>query len=157
MENKINIINIRFATLNDLDQIIDLCELHAIFEKSEYDKTGKKEALQKQLFAEDPPLYCLVVEKNGNLLGYATYMKQFSTWDASFYIYMDCLFMKEEARGKRLGEMLVRRIQGEANKLSCSLIQWQTPKFNTRAIKFYERIGASALSKERFFLKSEKD
>ncbi|MFT5917067.1 MAG: hypothetical protein ACI81T_003581, partial [Bacteroidia bacterium] len=47
---------------------------------------------------------------------------------------------------------LIRRIQSEAKKLNCSLIQWQTPDFNTRAMKFYKRIGASSKSKERFFL-----
>lgn len=32
------------------------------------------------------------------------------------------------------------------------LIQWQTPDFKARAIKFYKRIGATSKLKERFFL-----
>jgi hypothetical protein len=41
----------------------------------------------------------------------------------------------------------------EGGKLKCNHIQWQTPDFNKRAIKFYERIGGISKSKERYFLK----
>jgi GNAT superfamily N-acetyltransferase len=104
------------------------------------------------LFSNNPSLFCLVVEKDNQLIGYATYMKQFSTWDANHYIYMDCLFMTEESRGFGIGEKLINRIMKEAQKLECVLIQWQTPDFNKRAMKFYNRIGATQKSKERFFL-----
>jgi GNAT superfamily N-acetyltransferase len=143
---------IRFATLQDLSALVELCALHATYEQSDYSNEGKAEALRQQLFNVHPALYCLVVEENEQLIGYATYMKQFSTWEASFYIYMDCLFMKETARNKGIGQQLVERIQLEGAKLGCTLIQWQTPDFNHRAIQFYHRIGATAKSKERFFL-----
>ena len=65
---------------------------------------------------------------------------------------MDCLFIKEFVRGYGLGEKLVNKIKQEGKKLRCDLIQWQTPDFNIRAMKFYRRIGAVSKSKERFFL-----
>ncbi len=146
---------IRPAVSNDVSEIIELCKLHAAYEKAEYNTSGKKEKLSASLFSDTPALFCLVVESDKNILGYATYMKQYSTWDACFYIYMDCLFIKEAYRGNRLGEKLVARIKEEAKLLNCDLIQWQTPEFNTRAIKFYYRIGATSKSKERFFLETE--
>jgi GNAT superfamily N-acetyltransferase len=147
-----NQIKIRFAKPTDINQIIDLCELHAIYEKSEYKKADKAEQLANDLFSDIPKLYCLVVEDENELIGYATYMKQYATWDAGEYIYMDCLFIKESARSLGIGEKLVRKIQKEGEALGCNLIQWQTPDFNVRAIKFYNRIGATSKSKERFFL-----
>ncbi|MFD2587450.1 GNAT family N-acetyltransferase [Croceitalea marina] len=144
---------IRFASSQDMPQLVELCNLHAIFENSEYQKQGKSAKLEKDLFGSSPKLYCLVVENEKKLLGYATYMKQYATWDACEYIYMDCLFIKELARGLRFGEKLVKRIKQEGAKAGCEMIQWQTPDFNTRAIKFYRRIGATSKSKERFFLK----
>ena len=39
----------------------------------------------------------------------------------------------------------------EAKKLGIKEIKWQTPTFNTRAIKFYDRIGGKSKSKERYF------
>ncbi|MCZ4408162.1 GNAT family N-acetyltransferase [Cryomorphaceae bacterium 1068] len=144
---------IRFAQKKDLPNLIDLCTLHASFEKAEYEANGKKKLLDKYLFSNNPSLFCLVVEDESQLIGYATYMKQFSTWDACHYIYMDCLFLTEESRGYGLGEKLIERIKKETQQLGCKLIQWQTPVFNTRAMKFYERIGAFGKSKERYFLK----
>lgn len=145
---------IRFAQPSDMAQIIDLCAAHAEFERSEYDRNGKVEKLSRDLFKDNPGLFCLVIEQGEDLLGYATFMKQYATWDAAEYIYMDCLFIKEEARSKGLGEKLVRQIQLEGIVMGCSLIQWQTPDFNTRAMKFYKRIGATSKSKERFFLQT---
>jgi GNAT superfamily N-acetyltransferase len=144
-------IHIRFIQQNDVKELVELCELHAIFEKATYNPNLKAEKLNAHLFSDNPSLYCLVVEKEGKLLGYASFMKQFSTWDAEFYIYMDCLFLREDARGFNLGEQLMNRIKEEGKKLNCHLVQWQTPKFNERAMKFYDRIGGVSKTKERYF------
>lgn len=147
---------IRFIKKTDLEDLVRLCELHAIFEKSEYNSENKKQKLNKHLFNEKPSLFCLVVQKEDKIIGYTTYMKQFSTWDAGFYIYMDCLFLTEESRGFGIGEKLIDRIKQEGQKSLCSQIQWQTPLFNKRAMKFYNRIGAKSKTKERYFVKIKK-
>lgn len=143
---------IRPLVLADLPELVQLCAAHAQYEEAEYDPTGKEAALQFAFFQEPPAVYALVVEVAGKLTGYATYMKQYATWDAAYYVYMDCLFLVEEARSQGIGARLVDRIKEEANAMGCTLIQWQTPDFNERAIKFYRRIGASGKTKERFFL-----
>lgn len=145
-------VKIRFVEREDLNQVIDLCRAHALYEQSDYSDAGKQDGLLRDLFSTIPKLYCIVAEVGANLVGYATYMKQYATWEAGEYVYMDCLFVAESVRGQRIGEQLVERIKEESLKMGCSLIQWQTPDFNTRAIKFYNRIGATSLSKERFFL-----
>ena len=144
---------VRFIEKSDLNDLIKLCELHAVFEQSEYNSKNKKQKLEKHLFSDKPTLFCLVVEHLDKIIGYATYMKQFSTWDSDFYIYMDCLFMTEESRGFGIGEKLIDRIKIDGIKNQCTHIQWQTPDFNKRAMKFYNRIGAESKTKERYFLK----
>jgi GNAT superfamily N-acetyltransferase len=144
--------NIRFVVQEDIHEVVDLCEAHAQYEQDEYSVKNKAEQLSKALFSTNPRLYCLVVEQNKELIGYATYTLQYSTWEACDYVYMGCLYMKEEARGFGIGEQLVRKIEEEGRKFGCCLIQWQTPDFNVRAIKFYKRIGAKSKIKERFFL-----
>lgn len=150
-------INIRPVQQSDLPQLIQLCAAHAAYEQASYDPQGKEDALGEQLFGTDLACHCLVVEEEGKLIGYATFMKQFSTWDSAFYIYMDCLFIVEAARGQGLGELLVNAIKAAAAEMGIEQIQWQTPEFNTRVIKFYKRIGATAKSKERFFLEVDPD
>lgn len=143
---------IRFAMETDLDKIVELCHQHALYERSEYDKTGKLDKLKSHLFSDQPGLICLMAEVNNGVVGYASYIKQFATWDADFYIYMDCLFLNETSRGYGIGEQIMDRIKEESQKMGCNRIQWQTPDFNTGAIRFYKRIGAISKSKERFFL-----
>ncbi|MEN7549077.1 GNAT family N-acetyltransferase [Rapidithrix thailandica] len=147
-------IAIRPVRREDISGVIELCKLHAAYEQAEYDQTKKEEKLSNFLFSETPALYCLIVEIDHKIVGYSTYMKQFSTWDANHYIYMDCLFLTEECRGYGIGEKLIDRIKKEAVLLGCNLIQWQTPAFNKRAMKFYNRIGAKSKSKERYFLET---
>lgn len=146
---------IRAAKPADLPEIVHLCAEHAEFEQADYSAFGKAERLQTYLFGIPPAVYCLVVEMGNSLSGYATYSKEFSTWDAGFYIHMDCLFLRPHVRSLGIGEMLMKRIKEEARRLGCRLIQWQTPTFNTRAIKFYRRIGAVEKEKMRFYLTVE--
>ena len=94
-------------------------------------------------------------EGEGQVLGYSTYMPQFATWDAEFYLYMDCLYICAEARSKGIGESLIERIRMEAVTLNCKTIQWQTPDCNKRAMKFYDRLGAYGKDKVRYFLNAK--
>lgn len=142
---------IRFAEPEDIEQIVQLCEQHALYEKADYNKENKAEELSNHLFGTIKPLKCLVVEIDKELVGYASFMKQFSTWDASYYIYLDCLFLKEKVRGMKLGTKLMEKVKEYARQETCEMIQWQTPHFNTRAIKFYRTLGAVSKTKERFF------
>ena len=143
---------IRSVMASDLDQLVALCTAHAEYERAEYDGKGKADQLYPALFSEQPKLYCLVAEHNGELVGFLSFMKQYATWDAGEYVYMDCLYLEEAYRGKGIGQTLVQKMVEETHRLGCTLIQWQTPTFNTRAIPFYERLGATRKAKERFFL-----
>ncbi len=144
---------IQFAQPEDIRDIIGLCSLHAGYEKEKYNSRGKAKKLLADLFSKQPKLYCLVAKSDGVIIAYTTYMLQYSTWDAKEYIYMDCLYVKEFARGLGIGEKLIKRIKEEGPKLNAFTMQWQTPDFNTRAMKFYQRIGATSKSIERFYLK----
>ena len=90
------------------------------------------------------------MEENEEIVGYSTFIKQFSTWDASYYVYLDCLYLKEKLRGKGVGFKLMNLIREYAIEQNCSVIQWQTPVFNKSAIRFYNKIGAKSKVKERF-------
>ncbi|WP_299436419.1 GNAT family N-acetyltransferase [uncultured Aquimarina sp.] len=145
-----NIPIIRLAKKEDIQQLVILCKEHATYEKTNYDESHKEKLLSEHLFPLNENIKCLVVEQNGRLLGYSTILKQFSTWDANFYFYMDCLFLTEEARGKGLGSMMMKELKKYALKKNYNL-QWQTPYFNTNAIEFYNALGAEHNTKERFF------
>lgn len=144
--------SIRNCNLSDLPKLVVLCQKHAEFEKADYSPEGKEENLQEALFGQKPKLFCLVVATNETIVGYVSYTFDYSTWDAATFMYMDCLFLEEGARSFGIGEALIEKLKEIATENNCINIQWQTPQFNTRAIKFYNRIGAKGKDKVRFSL-----
>ncbi|BCL79075.1 hypothetical protein ccbrp13_15400 [Ktedonobacteria bacterium brp13] len=90
---------IRAASPEDLDALIELCAEHAAYEGSMYDPQNKKERFFSALFSASPRLYAWVAEQQGNSVGFATATQEFSTWEAASFLHMDCLYLREEARG----------------------------------------------------------
>lgn len=144
---------IRFAEEKDLSSIIELCKAHAQYERSSFKEENKKEQLSKHILNPDSEIKCLIAESDTEIIGYATFFKQFSTWDAGYYMYVDCLFLKENARGNGTGKQIMELIKSYSKEQGCPIIQWQTPGFNIRAIKFYTLLGAERKNKKRFFWK----
>jgi len=143
---------IRPAEETDMNELIQLCHEHAIFEEAEYDPAGKAEKLHSFIFDDEPVLLCFVAEAEKQLLGYITFTKEFSTWSAEYFFHMDCLYLKEEARGLGLGKKLMQAMIENGKQNNIDHIQWQTPVSNKNAIDFYHHIGASSKHKQRFFL-----
>jgi GNAT superfamily N-acetyltransferase len=143
---------IRDCQPKDINAVVDLCQKHADYERAIFDPIGKKDGLKNALFREHPQLFCLVVEVNKTIVGYASYTFDFSTWDAATFMYLDCLYLEEEIRGFGIGEAIIGKLKQIASDKKCINIQWHTPKFNEKAIKFYHRIGGTGKDKVRFFL-----
>ncbi|HEY5825886.1 MAG TPA: GNAT family N-acetyltransferase [Cyclobacteriaceae bacterium] len=143
---------IRDCEPHDLPALIKLCINHAAYERAEYDPAGKLESLKVALFSEPKALNCWVVEINNQLSGYCSYTFDYSTWNASRFIYMDCLYLEPECRSKGIGEEIIKRLKQVASDNGGIKISWQTPSFNERAIKFYRRMGTTEKEKVRFYL-----
>jgi GNAT superfamily N-acetyltransferase len=137
----------------DLATLVDLCGKHALHERAPFDPTGKQQKLKTALFSTHPSLFCLIVECKGQVAGYASYTLDFSTWDAARFLHLDCLYIEPEFRKQGIGEAIITKLRSLAADTGCVDIQWQTPVFNTGAIRFYRRIGADEKVKIRFYLK----
>jgi GNAT superfamily N-acetyltransferase len=135
---------------SDLDDLIALCGKHALHEQVDYDPAGKGVLLKTELLSTSPSLYCWMIAVKGNAVGYTTFTFDFSTWDAQYFLYLDCLYIEENFRGYGIGAEIIRRLIDVAKKEGCVNVQWQTPVFNEKAIRFYERMGGEALDKKRF-------
>ena len=143
---------IRVFQERDIDQLIILCAKHAAHEQSDFDPTDKAEHLKNALLSDSPRLRCWIVMVKNEYAGYVTYTFDFSTWDAKYYLHLDCIYLDEEFRGLGIGKEIMNRLLAVARKKNCINLQWQTPVSNGPAIRFYGRIGGKALDKKRFFL-----
>lgn len=143
---------LRACTPDDLEKLMVLIAKHAEFEKAEYTPDGKKERLAIALFGQDAPLNCIVAEVAGEVIGYATYTFDYSTWDAAWFVYLDCLYLEDDYRSYGIGKVLMNKVKEAGETRGCVNMQWQTPEFNERAIKFYKKIGGIGKDKVRFTL-----
>jgi len=143
-------IEIRTAARADLDAIVRLCGEHAAYERSTLDPEAVRRSLPHYLFGATPRARCLIIESDGALAGYATHSREFSTWRAAEYLHMDCLYIREPFRNAGLGTQLMEKIADDARSLGCDSIEWQTPSWNTDAIRFYDRVGAIGALKMRY-------
>ncbi|MDO7083578.1 GNAT family N-acetyltransferase [Pseudocolwellia sp. AS88] len=144
---------IREAKKYDAPQLLSLFEKHAEYEGnsllSTKQATSDKLNILKNL--SDTPLIILVVVQGTEIKGYMSLLKQFSTWDMNYYLYMDCLYLLPELRGEGMGKLLMEHCKSYSHQHKLLEIQWQTPVENSKAINFYKHIGARSKAKLRFF------
>lgn len=146
-------IKIRKAIKQDAQSLLSLFEKHALHEGVTLSTSAQtmSEKLCKLQNLADTPLTIFAVIKGGEVKGYMSLLKQFSTWDMNDYLYMDCLYLLPELRGEGLGKALMNVCKDYAHEQNITQIQWQTPVENTDAIDFYNHIGANPKHKRRYF------
>ncbi|MCF2527568.1 GNAT family N-acetyltransferase [Yinghuangia soli] len=147
-------VQVRHARPGDLPEVARLAAEHAEYEKASPPPADLADRLSALLFGSAAPrLRVLVAElAPGELIGYASCAPEMSTWDGAEYMHMDCLFLRDGHRGLRVGPKLIEAVATEARSLGIDHVQWQTPPWNTDAIRFYNRLGATSKEKLRFTL-----
>ena len=140
------------ARPDDLAQLELLVREHALFERASPPDGDLATRLAGILFSPVPRLHAVVAEGDGGLAGYATASLEVSTWRASEYLHLDCLYLRGDARGAGVGRRLLDRVRMLARELGVAEVQWQSPDWNDDAVRFYERAGAVYRNKKRFTL-----
>jgi GNAT superfamily N-acetyltransferase len=137
---------------SDIDDLIRLCARHAAYELSDYDESGKASRLKTALLSSTPELHCWIVIAKNLIVGYTTFTFDFSTWHARHYLHVDCIYIEDDFRGHGIGSVIMNRLINVARDKECVNVQWQTPVFNKKAIRFYEKINAQGIDKKRFYI-----
>ncbi|HEY0978854.1 MAG TPA: GNAT family N-acetyltransferase, partial [Flavobacteriales bacterium] len=76
------------------------------------------------------------------ILGMAICYERYSTWKGR-RLYLEDIVVTEAARGQRIGERLFRACAAHAVEQGHSGMLWQVLDWNTDAMRFYDRFGAS--------------
>jgi len=145
------------VTISRIQELADdaaersLAVAHALYEKSAT-TVPLDWASRMTAFIAAGRIDLFVARSAGEPVGYATLTRGVSTWDAEPYGYLDCLFVAEGHRSSGLGVLLIEAVVARSRELDLGDLQWQTPEWNDGAIRFYERLGATRLAKQRFTL-----
>jgi len=127
------------ATEKDFPDIFQCISELAEFEKAPEKVTNSPE----QMLRDKDFFHCFIArDNNGNVLGIALYFFAYYTWVGKS-LYLDDIYIKEEFRNMGLGKVLLKKIFEVAHEEHCSRVRFQVLDWNTNAIEFYKKTGAT--------------
>lgn len=144
-------IEIRFATKNDVPLLREFICALAEYEKLSAECFATEEKLAGTLFGDKPVAEALIAYFDGQPGGFALFFHNYSTFLAQPGLYLEDLFVKPELRRRGIGEALFRRLAQIACDRGCGRFEWSALDWNSPAIQFYERLGAKAMSEWTVF------
>jgi len=122
--------------------IVELAE----YEKAPHMVRGDTELLRTALFGERPYAEAVIAEIDGERAGTAVFHYTFSTWECRPGIWLEDLYVRPAYRRHGLGQRLLRHVAKLALDRGCTRYGWVALDWNTPALEFYEKLGASQLS-----------
>ena len=136
---------IRPAEPRDLEVIVRLIGQLAEFEALTHLLQVTPETLRPHLFGARPVAEALVVDLGDQVVAFALFFTNFSTFLALPGLYLEDLFVEPEQRGRGIGEALLTRLAQLAAERGYGRFEWSVLDWNVNAIRFYERMGATVM------------
>ena len=135
---------IRAAGEADMELLFGL-----ILELAEYEKladtvAGDPEVLRRTLF-EQRAAEALIVERDGEAIGYAIFFVTFSSFECRSGIWLEDVYVQPERRRGGIGRGVMEHLAGLALERGHSRFEWCALEWNTPALDFYAGLGATRL------------
>jgi GNAT superfamily N-acetyltransferase len=137
--------NIRPARKEEVDIVLQLIHDLAHYEKAPDEVEATEKELLTTIFAEEPRVFCDLVEVDGDIAGMAIWFLNYSTWQGKHGIYLEDLFIKPEFRGRGFGKALLQHLARICEEKGYGRFQWWVLDWNSPAIEFYRSLGAVAM------------
>ena len=137
---------IRPAELNDVSEIFVLIKELADYERLLNEVVVTEELLEEALFGDNSNVKVIIANNENQVLGFALYFHTYSTFLGRPGIYLEDLFVREFARGKGIGEALLRRLAKCTLEMEGGRLEWAVLDWNEPAINFYMKMGAVPLN-----------
>ena len=141
-------LQIRTAQPADVPAIAQMIKDLAIYER-EPDAVKSTEAdLSNALFSNSkshtsgPAAYAHVAELDGEVIGFALWFLNYSTWLGVHGIYLEDLYVQPEHRGIGAGKALLQTLAKLCVERGYGRLEWWVLDWNQPAIEFYKSQGA---------------
>uniref|UniRef100_A0AAU3GTJ0 GNAT family N-acetyltransferase n=1 Tax=Streptomyces sp. NBC_01401 TaxID=2903854 RepID=A0AAU3GTJ0_9ACTN len=135
---------IRTATSEDVPAIHAMVRELAEYEKALDEAKATEEQLREALFGERPAAYAHVAvsDDDGEVVGFALWFLNFSTWRGVHGVYLEDLYVRPERRGGGHGKALLRELARICVERGYGRLEWSVLDWNAPSIAFYESLGA---------------
>jgi GNAT superfamily N-acetyltransferase len=120
--------------------------------------TGLKEKIRSKPddfrrlgFRDKPAFQALIAERGGKPVGLCLYFFNFSSWRGEMGIYVQDLYVADEARSAGLGRRLLAETVRLGRAQGATHLRLSVDRANVRAHRFYRRLGLKAQEHELIF------
>lgn len=118
----------------------------ATYERSPESVESDEAAVRAALFGAAPQVFAHIAEDAGRPVGVAVWFVSFSTWTGQHGIYLEDLFVRPACRGGGHGRALLVELARIAVDRGYRRLEWAVLDWNTPAIEFYRKLGATPMS-----------
>ena len=140
------------VTGDRFDDFIDLMRALADYEHLTPPDAAAIERLRRDALGPQPRFEAaLALNESGVAVGYATWFHTYSTFLARPTIYLEDLFVREDARESGAGSALFEHVRTLGARRGCGRMEWQVLDWNTLARGFYERRQATWMKEWLFY------
>lgn len=136
---------IRPATPADVTHIQSMIVELAVFEKLEHLVVATEEKLHEGLFGPQPACEAIVGEADGDVVTFALFFHNFSTFLTKRGLYLEDLYVRQSHRGKGYGTRMLKHLARVAVERECGRFEWSVLDWNAPAINLYKSMGAEVL------------
>lgn len=139
-ETKIEGYELKHATIDDAQTIVDLVKALATYEDMLDLVHITKKDIIKHIF-ENKMAEVVIGEYNKEAVGYILFFQTFSTFVGKPGIYLEDLFVKPEFRKMGFGKCFFEYLGCLATERDCGRLEWTCLDWNEPSIRFYEARG----------------
>jgi len=133
-------------TADRFDEFVELLHALADYERLPRPDAPAIERLRRDALGSEPRFEAaLAVNTKGKAVGYATWFHTYSTFLARPTMYLEDLFVRDEARESGAGSALFAHVRALGAQRGCGRMEWQVLDWNTLAREFYNRRQATWL------------
>jgi GNAT superfamily N-acetyltransferase len=136
---------IREGKISDMPSVYRLIQELADFEKEPDAVDLTLKDLKEDGFGGAPLFKTFVAEMEDEIVGMALFYPRYSTWKGPS-IHLEDLIVNKDKRGLKIGSRLYAKVIEYGYKQGVKRIEWAVLDWNTPAIEFYEKTGATVLS-----------
>ena len=95
----------------------------------------------RRFFNPDEPMFALVADSGGKLLGLTHYLYHRSTTRIALTCYLQDLFTAPDARGQGVGRALIQAVYAAAKNTGIQRVYWQTHETNAAGRLLYDKVA----------------
>jgi GNAT superfamily N-acetyltransferase len=128
---------IRPAQKGDEHAIMELIHGLALYEKAPEQVVNTAEDLGVHLF-DEKICEAIVAEKDNQIVGFALYYTNYSTWKGKC-LYLEDFYVLPELRGEGIGSLLFDKVVEIARNRGVKRMDWQVLEWNEPALNFYKK------------------